>query len=1086
MKLARLLNPSLIPSLLVAAASLLWIQPALQAKDSVGAVVYSQPVITPNGVLPFDTAVVPRTPDEIDVTAPTGTFPVGTTSIAVTVTAQLTGFPAGADSALALNYVSFSTSVNGPWTPSGALTLTFTSPGQTLPLFVRCNFPVSALPVGTASSSYTYQIFTNGWPAAYANDQGTSINATLTSPTATKTPPVVAFDYTAGVTPANNSTITASPLQLTGLGGLSVPFAFTSNSTGSGASAIDTIDARLGGISVIPLSNVGLNTTAAYSNGTLHILLPGTYSITAIAHNQGGNSNIATTTFTVAISGLLPPTVAISSPTPGQNFDYIQGQPPVSFPVTFTGTATFGTISNLTAVLDDTTPITFTTGSTLNTAVATGTGALSFSLGGSHTIKVSATDSYGQTVYATTNFTINYIEALPAIAPVVDITTPTDEQEITVPYSSLDAQGRASVPLSFTGTANTQYPVTKIDADVDGTPVVQQTTNGAAVTGTGTMLVKVGAHTITAHAQNSVDISQDVNDFTVIVTGAPLPVVTIAAPLNGSTKLFALGATPYVIPFNFTAKSVAVGGLIRTVIATLDGSTAPLPISTSALNSQIVTGSLDLSFAEPGTHTVSVLAVDDYGNAVATSTFTIVVADPTPVIVITPISDVALTYPAITANVPFTFKTSTASGFTIDSVSAVLDGVLPLTFSNTPVLGTSNVVTSAGTIAALAAGTHTIAVTGTSAGKTVTTSTSFKVVLWTLPPPSVVITAPTAATFEMTGTSLSIPLNFTGTSNYTGGTITGLTATLKNVATGAVTTLTVSSNTPQKIAYGTATMNVTTAGTYTITVTAKDVAAGTATATQNFAVTVVATKKISGNVFFDVDFDGTLDCGEFGLSGVTVTLYNSANAIVATTTADCGGDYSFSNVAPGTYKVTATAPTGLVATPSGSTGSRSITITNANVTAAPIGFGLNFTALRAMSANGYTIGFWKNNVDKAIAGKSSGTQIPNATVTNYTKSIGSLALSPYDNISMKTASSTMGSTSSASKDLLSKQLVASEYNYVNGAYLNGNKTLTFLFIWWGEYVLQNSTRYTSTQLIWTKDWFDAYNNSHGGVVAGPQ
>ncbi len=56
---------------------------------------------------------------------------------------------------------------------------------------------------------------------------------------------------------------------------------------------------------------------------------------------------------------------------------------------------------------------------------------------------------------------------------------------------------------------------------------------------------------------------------------------------------------------------------------------------------------------------------------------------------------------------------------------------------------------------------------------------------------------------------------------------------------------------------------------------------------------------------------------------------------------------------------------------------------------------------------------------------------------------------------------------------------------MNGAYIGGNKNLTFLFVWWGEYVLKNYTRYSSTYLISTKDWFDDYNNTHGGVIGGP-
>jgi len=832
---------------------------------------------------------------------------------------------------------------------------------------------------------------------------------------------------------------------------------------------------------------------------TLHFIVTGNfpivmglakYAYTVTVQEFSGNPNfvngghfISATTVPPAGFPPQPPTVSISQP--ALSYTFPLETVPLSLPLNVKGIADANlTIIAMDAIVNDI-PVPLTYGAPSQTLNGDATFLL-FPLGipavGDQTyhVKVTATDSIQQVATTTQDVVVHITGAA------VTIQNPSEGQVITVPHSSLDAQGRTAVPLTFIAAASA--PLVTTEWQLDDDPVVTQIALGLSKTVTGSMLVKVGPHSITARTTDVVgDTAQDINDFTVAVTGAPPPQVTIGAPINGSTKLFALSATPYIIPFNFTAKSVATGGLIRTVIATLDGSTTPLPISTSALNSQIVTGSADLSFLEAGSHTVSVIAVDDYGNAVANSTFTITVADQTPTIAITPIADIALTYPATTTNVPFTFKTSTASGFTIDSVSAVLDGTTALTFTNTPALGTSNVVTSGGTILALGAGSHTISVTGGSGGKTVTTTTTFKVTLWTLAPPTVVITAPTAASFEMTGTSLSIPLNFTGTSNYTGGTITALTATLKNNATGAISTLNVLSSTlGQKVAYGAATMTVTAAGTYTITVAAKDPVAGAATTTQNFAVTVNAPKKVSGNVFFDVDFDGTLDSGEFGLSGVTVTLYNSANGVVATTMADCSGDYSFANVAPGTYKVTATAPTGLVATPSGSTGSRSVTVGTVNVTALPIGFGLNFTALRAMSANGYTIGFWKNNVDKAIAGKSSGTQIPNATIVTYTKTLGSLALSPYDNISMKTASSTMGSTSSASKDLLSKQLVASEYNYANGAYLNGNKTLTFLFIWWGEYVLQNSTSYSSTQLIWTKDWFDAYNNSHGGVVAGPQ
>jgi hypothetical protein len=307
------------------------------------------------------------------------------------------------------------------------------------------------------------------------------------------------------------------------------------------------------------------------------------------------------------------------------------------------------------------------------------------------------------------------------------------------------------------------------------------------------------------------------------------------------------------------------------------------------------------------------------------------------------------------------------------------------------------------------------------------------------------------------------------------GVITGVTAKLGTTTLGVTATL------GTKVVNASANMTVSAAGTYNITVTATD-AVGTATATRSFTVTVVTPRKISGEVFFDVNFNGTNNCSDFGLSGVTVRLLNASNQVVATTVTDCGGDYSFCNILPGTYTVSATAPAGFKAT---SLNERTVTVSIASVSVPDIGFGLDFNAMRTMTANGFTIGYWKNNLDKAISGKTSGIQVPAATLSSYTTKIGSFALALYDNISMKTASSIMGSTSSAPVDLLSKQLVGSEYNYQNAGYLNGNKTLTFAFLYWGEYVKTNSTLYSSTYLIWAKDWFDAYNNSHGGIVAGP-
>jgi len=61
---------------------------------------------------------------------------------------------------------------------------------------------------------------------------------------------------------------------------------------------------------------------------------------------------------------------------------------------------------------------------------------------------------------------------------------------------------------------------------------------------------------------------------------------------------------------------------------------------------------------------------------------------------------------------------------------------------------------------------------------------------------------------------------------------------------------------------------------------------------------------VIGEKYEDVDANGQKGVGELGLSGWTIQLYNeTGNGLLATTTTDSNGDYSFSNVLPGNYQV---------------------------------------------------------------------------------------------------------------------------------------------------------------------------------------
>jgi protocatechuate 3,4-dioxygenase beta subunit len=84
--------------------------------------------------------------------------------------------------------------------------------------------------------------------------------------------------------------------------------------------------------------------------------------------------------------------------------------------------------------------------------------------------------------------------------------------------------------------------------------------------------------------------------------------------------------------------------------------------------------------------------------------------------------------------------------------------------------------------------------------------------------------------------------------------------------------------------------------TWTVTV----IAGGTATGNDfgNFQNVT-----ISGEKFNDLTGAGFFVAGDPGLPGWTIDLLNPAGAIVATTTTDANGNYSFTNVGPGTYTV---------------------------------------------------------------------------------------------------------------------------------------------------------------------------------------
>jgi len=107
-------------------------------------------------------------------------------------------------------------------------------------------------------------------------------------------------------------------------------------------------------------------------------------------------------------------------------------------------------------------------------------------------------------------------------------------------------------------------------------------------------------------------------------------------------------------------------------------------------------------------------------------------------------------------------------------------------------------------------------------------------------------------------------------------------------------------------------------GTYTVVATS-----GLAVTADNFGNFLPVT--VSGIAFNDLNGNGTRDSGEPGLQGWTINLLNAGNSVIATTTTNSTGQYSFANVGPGTFTIQEILQAGWTQTFPAAPGTHSIT-----------------------------------------------------------------------------------------------------------------------------------------------------------------
>jgi hypothetical protein len=130
----------------------------------------------------------------------------------------------------------------------------------------------------------------------------------------------------------------------------------------------------------------------------------------------------------------------------------------------------------------------------------------------------------------------------------------------------------------------------------------------------------------------------------------------------------------------------------------------------------------------------------------------------------------------------------------------------------------------------------------------------------------------------------------------------------------------------------------------------------------DFGYRTIGTLSIGDRVWKDANANGLQDSGEAGISGVTVQLL-SGSTVIATTTTNSSGNYSFNSLVAGTYTVkivTSTLPVNFTETYDldGLSSANQATV-NLTASRTDVDFGYHFYSSSPLGTG--TLGYWKNH-----------------------------------------------------------------------------------------------------------------------------
>ena len=149
---------------------------------------------------------------------------------------------------------------------------------------------------------------------------------------------------------------------------------------------------------------------------------------------------------------------------------------------------------------------------------------------------------------------------------------------------------------------------------------------------------------------------------------------------------------------------------------------------------------------------------------------------------------------------------------------------------------------------------------------------------------------------------------------------------------------------------------------------------------------------ISGFVFCDENGSGVYAGSDFGMSGVTVDLLNSGGTVVASTVTNVNGNYSFGDLAAGTYTTQVIAPAGDTITANGTT---TVNLTSGESYTAP-NTGLDMPAVWNVNVEFDSGGTYINYAGATVTLETGAGAVVNYGTTNGSGDITFTGLTPGD------------------------------------------------------------------------------------------